>query len=203
LSTYHQRIQSEVNAAGEQTVNSLSVQGESEEGLADLQERLTDLLATRHKTFTADEYDFNVQNQADLLSSLNQITTLLQVFLGGVAGISLLVGGIGIMNIMLVSVTERTKEIGIRKALGAKPKDILTQFLVEAIVLSVGGGFVGIILGLGLAFGVGGLTNIVPVVTTSSIVLAFGFSAIVGIFFGYYPAARAAKLDPVDSLRYE
>ncbi len=203
LSTYQQRIGTEVSANGEPTVNSISVQGESKEGLADLQLRLTDLLSERHNTPTADEYDFNIQNQADLLSSLNTITTLLQVFLGGVAGISLLVGGIGIMNIMLVSVTERTKEIGIRKALGAKPKDIMTQFLVEAIVLSVGGGVLGVLSGLGLAFGVGALTNIVPVVTGSSILLAFGFSACVGIFFGYYPASRAAKLDPVESLRYE
>jgi putative ABC transport system permease protein len=203
LSTYQQRLGTEVNSNGETTVGSISVQGESKDGLADLQTRLTDLLADRHNTVSPEEYDFSVQNQADLLSSLNTITTLLQVFLGGVAGISLLVGGIGIMNIMLVSVTERTKEIGIRKALGAKPKDILTQFLVEAIVLSVGGGLLGVIGGLSLAYGVGALTNIVPVVTLDSIVLAFGFAACVGVFFGYYPAARAAKLDPVESLRYE
>lgn len=107
------------------------------------------------------------------------------------------------MNIMLVSVTERTREIGIRKALGAKPRDILTQFLVEAMVLSIGGGAIGILIGLALAFGGGRLVNITPVVSTGSIILAFTFSAGVGIFFGYYPASRAAKLDPVESLRYE
>ncbi len=203
LSTYQQRITSELSATGEQTVNSVSVQGSSKEGLTEVQTKITELLAQRHKIEDANEYDFSVQNQADLLKSLNQITAILQVFLGGVAGISLLVGGIGIMNIMLVSVTERTKEIGIRKALGAKPKDILTQFLVEAIVLSVGGGFLGILSGLSLAYGVGSLLNITPIVTASSIVLAFSFSAVVGVFFGYYPASRAAKLDPVDSLRYE
>ncbi|RIH74290.1 Macrolide export ATP-binding/permease protein MacB [Calidithermus terrae] len=119
------------------------------------------------------------------------------------AGISLLVGGIGIMNIMLVSVTERTREIGIRKALGAKPRDILTQFLVESVVLSVGGGVLGIALGLGLARSVGNLLGISPVFSPGSMLLAFGFSAMVGVFFGYYPALRAARLDPVESLRYE
>jgi putative ABC transport system permease protein len=203
LSTYQQRLGTQRGNSGEPTVQSVSVQGATKEGLTDLQNDITDLLAVRHKKESVDEYDFNVQNQADLLSSVNQITTILTLFLGGVAGISLLVGGIGIMNIMLVSVTERTREIGIRKALGAKPRDILTQFLVEAMVLSLGGGIIGILIGMGLAFGGGSLVNIVPVVSTSSIILAFTFSAAVGVFFGYYPAARAAKLDPVESLRYE
>jgi putative ABC transport system permease protein len=203
LTTYQQRLGATLSKSGEQTVSSISVQGATKEGLTDLQTRITDLLSARHKKFTVDEYDFNVQNQADLLSSVNQITTILTLFLGGVAGISLLVGGIGIMNIMLVSVTERTREIGIRKALGAKPRDILTQFLVEALVLSIGGGMIGILIGLALAYGGGSLVSITPVVSTGSIILAFGFSAAVGVFFGFYPAARAAKLDPVESLRYE
>jgi putative ABC transport system permease protein len=203
LSTYQQRIATQVSSSGEPTVQSISVQGADSGTLRDVQDRITDLLAARHKKETPEEYDFNVQNNADALSSVNQITTILTLFLGGVAGISLLVGGIGIMNIMLVSVTERTKEIGVRKALGAKPRDILTQFLVEAMVLSIGGGLIGVTIGFLLAFGVGGAVNITPVVSTSSIILAFGFSAAVGIFFGYYPASRAAKLDPVESLRYE
>ena len=203
LTTYQQRLGAQSSSSGEQTVQSISVQGATKEGMTDLQNRITDVLSVRHQKPTSDEYDFNVQNQADLLSSVNQITTILTLFLGGVAGISLLVGGIGIMNIMLVSVTERTREIGIRKALGAKPRDILTQFLVEAMVLSIGGGAIGILIGLALAFGGGSLVNITPVVSTGSIILAFTFSAGVGIFFGYYPASRAAKLDPVESLRYK
>jgi putative ABC transport system permease protein len=203
LNTFQQRLSRNNSASGQLTVQSVSVQGKNKDTLKDLQQKITDLLAVRHKKETPDDYDFNVSNQADALASVNQITTILTLFLGGVAGISLLVGGIGIMNIMLVSVTERTREIGIRKALGAKPRDILTQFLVEAFVLSVGGGVIGILIGLGLAFGAGKGINITPVVSPSSVMLAFGFSAAVGIFFGYYPATRAAKLDPVESLRYE
>ncbi|MCY3258497.1 FtsX-like permease family protein, partial [Acinetobacter baumannii] len=142
----------------------------------DLQNQITDFMAERHKISNPDEYDFSVQNQADALASVNQVTQTLTLFLGGVAGISLLVGGIGIMNIMLVSVTERTREIGIRKALGAKPRDILTQFLVESVVLSVGGGLLGIALGLGLARSVGNLMHITPLFSLSSVLLAFAFS---------------------------
>jgi putative ABC transport system permease protein len=203
INTFQQRLGRNNSASGQVTVQSVSVQGANKDTLKDLQQKITDLLAVRHKKETPDDYDFNVSNQADALSSVNQITTILTLFLGGVAGISLLVGGIGIMNIMLVSVTERTREIGIRKALGAKPRDILTQFLVEAFVLSVGGGVIGILIGLGLAFGAGSAISIVPVVSPTSVLLAFGFSAAVGIFFGYYPASQAAKLDPVESLRYE
>ena len=203
LATYQQRLGKQSGSGGETTVQSVSVAAKDKNVLDQLEGQITDVLSMRHKKSDPADYDFNVANQADALSSVNQITVILNLFLGGVAGISLLVGGIGIMNIMLVSVTERTREIGIRKALGAKPRDILSQFLVEAFVLSVGGGLIGVILGMALAFGVGAVTNITPIIGLSSIALAFGFSAAVGIFFGYYPALRAAKLDPVESLRYE
>jgi putative ABC transport system permease protein len=203
LSTYQRLISDDKNISGERVVGSISVQGEDSEQLPELQVRVTALLAERHRQSDPNEYDFNVQNQADTLSSFTQILSLVTVFLSGVAAISLLVGGIGIMNIMLVSVTERTREIGVRKALGAKPRDILAQFLVEAIVLSFGGGFLGVIFGGLLAFGAGQAINITPVIGMDSIILAFSFSAAVGVFFGLYPASRASRLDPVESLRYE
>jgi len=202
LLTYLQRL-GRSSSTGQITVQAIYVQATSQEVLSDLQTRITDLLATRHNISDSNSYDFRVQNQADSLASVNQITQTMTLFLGGIAGISLLVGGIGIMNIMLVSVIERTKEIGTRKALGAKPRDILTQFLVEAFVLSVGGGLIGILAGVGLALGLGKALGVTSMVSSTSILLAFSFSAVVGIFFGMYPAQRAARLDPVESLRYE
>jgi len=147
--------------------------------------------------------DFSVFNQADVLSSLNQITSVLTAFLGAIAGISLLVGGIGVMNIMLVSVTERTKEIGLRKAVGARRRDILQQFLTEALVVSSLGGIIGLLLGILISFAVSLTGLITPVVTPSAMLLALGFSMAVGLFFGIYPARRAARLRPIDALRYE
>jgi putative ABC transport system permease protein len=145
-----------------------------------------------------------VINQQDLLSIFGQITNVLTIFLGAIAGISLLVGGIGIMNIMLVSVTERTREIGLRKAVGAKRRDILLQFLIESVVLSLIGGLLGIALGASGAIGISRLQDdLVAIVTPQSIALATGFSAAVGLFFGIYPATRAARLNPIEALRYE
>ncbi len=151
--------------------------------------------------------DFQIQSQQDILNTANQVTGILTIFLGGVAAISLIVGGIGIMNIMLVSVTERTREIGIRKAIGARRRDILAQFLTEAIVLSMSGGVIGVLLGALIARLISGLqlgsSTINTVVDPGSVLLAVLFSAGVGLFFGSYPANRAASLHPIDALRYE
>jgi putative ABC transport system permease protein len=147
------------------------------------------------------EEDFTVQSQEQTLDTVKNITSILTVALGGIAAISLLVGGIGVMNIMLVSVTERTKEIGLRKALGAKREDILKQFLLEAVILSLGGGLIGIILGLGASFLLSKF--FISEVTPWSVFLAFAFSAVVGIIFGMAPAIRASRLSPIEALRYE
>ncbi len=150
-----------------------------------------------------EEDDFTVTSQQDILGVFNQITNVLTIFLGAIAGISLLVGGIGIMNIMLVSVTERTREIGIRKAVGAKRSNILTQFLIESIVLSVLGGTLGIAVGWAIAEVVNTLDAFTTRVSPQAVILAFGFSLFVGLFFGIYPASRASNLNPIDALRYE
>jgi putative ABC transport system permease protein len=170
-------------------------------------EEIRQILRVRHHTEVGKD-DFTLMTQEDFLSLTSQIMGVLTIFLGGIAAISLLVGGIGIMNIMLVSVTERTREIGLRKALGARRRDILVQFLTESATLSVFGGLIGIALGAGLAFIVGKIAAatgnaFTPVVGLDSILLATLFSAAVGLFFGIYPASRAAGLEPVEALRYE
>ncbi|HEY0602869.1 MAG TPA: ABC transporter permease [Herpetosiphonaceae bacterium] len=173
----------------------------------DLAQRKTEQLMRRRHALddSGKDDDFTVFSQASLLSTFNTVTTTLTVFLGAIAGISLFVGGIGVMNIMLVSVTERTKEIGLRKAVGAKRRDILRQFLIEALVMSILGGLIGLLLGYGTASLIGYLfaEYITPVVTLGAVMLAVGFSAAVGLFFGIYPAVRAARLNPIQALRYE
>ncbi|MFZ6030266.1 MAG: ABC transporter permease [Chloroflexota bacterium] len=170
-------------------------------------EDVTAILAERHHT-TIDEPDFQILNQQAILSSLQSVIGVLTIFLGGIASISLLVGGIGIMNIMLVSVTERTREIGLRKAVGARKRDILAQFLVESSVLSLLGGIVGILLAWGIAAIVAQVAaanevEIAPAIELDAVLLATLFSAAVGLFFGFYPARRAANLEPVEALRSE
>jgi len=184
-------------------VNSIAISVSSTEAMNTVAAQTEFLLRRAHKLASTDELDFNVLSQADLLSTLNSVTQTLTIFLGAIAGISLLVGGIGIMNIMLVSVTERTKEIGLRKAVGATRNQILTQFLIETMTLSLLGGIIGILLGVGIAsiFSATGL--IASVITADSIFLAFFFALLIGVFFGIYPAFRAANLHPMVALRYE
>ncbi|MCA9835289.1 MAG: ABC transporter permease [Trueperaceae bacterium] len=202
ISTFSQRLERS-EYKGEPTVRTITVKVADARDVSAVEADLTTLMANLHEKTSSDDYDFNIRNQASQLESVTAVFSTLTLFLGAIAGISLLVGGIGIMNIMLVSVTERTREIGVRKALGAKPRDILSQFLLEAIVLSCAGGLIGIGIGMVIAYFSTSALSVPFVVSIPSMVLAFAFSAAVGIFFGFYPARRAAKLDPVDSLRYE
>jgi putative ABC transport system permease protein len=184
-------------------VSSINVALVSEDYMDAATDEITLLLRQQHKIQSGDDDDFSVMSQEDILSMAEQVTGILTIFLGAIAAISLLVGGIGIMNIMLVSVTERTREIGIRKAVGAKRRDILLQFLVEAVVLSVIGGLLGILLGAGIAILVEQSGLMTTVISTESVLLATGFSVAVGLFFGIYPSMRAARLHPIEALRYE
>jgi putative ABC transport system permease protein len=164
------------------------------------------LLRDRHNVATA---DFTIESQEDIQAAINEVSQTMTMLLGAIAGISLLVGGIGIMNIMLVSVTERTREIGIRKAVGAQPNDILMQFLTEALTVTVAGGLIGVAVGVGVAQLMNGRDiaglgeNVQTVISWTSVVVAFAVSAAIGVFFGLYPAQRAARLRPIEALRYE
>jgi putative ABC transport system permease protein len=188
-------------------VDMILVQAVDAESVDRAIEEISQILRTRHRTPVGED-DFTIFTQRDLLTTFASITGILTIFLGGIAAISLLVGGIGIMNIMLVSVTERTREIGLRKALGARKRDILIQFLTESSLLSLIGGIIGILFGWLIAYAVGQIatatgTDFTPIVGGDAILLATLFSAAVGLFFGIYPASRAANLEPVEALRYE
>lgn len=188
---------------GGNSVGSIAVSAESPETMTQLQTDLTNLLLQRHNISNPELADFRIQNQADLLSAASSVTQIFTILLGSVAGISLVVGGIGIMNMMLTTVRERTREIGLRKAVGAQKKDIQTQFLTEAIVITVSGGILGIMLGFLVSWGVTYSGLITTSVSLFSVMLSFGVSMAIGIIFGYYPARKAAQLNPIDALRYE
>lgn len=164
---------------------------------------INDILERNHKSEEGKESDFTVESQEQILEQINTITTFITILLGSIAGISLLVGGIGIMNIMYVSVTERTKEIGLRMSVGARGKDILSQFLVEAIIISITGGLIGILFGSGVSYIIKLASGWAVTVSTFSVLLSFAVCTITGIFFGWYPAKKAANLDPIEAIRYE
>ncbi|HVU75801.1 MAG TPA: ABC transporter permease [Candidatus Paceibacterota bacterium] len=189
--------------SGNQYLTTIDVQATDSQSMTQAQSDITDLLLQRHKISDPTAADFSILNQADILASAASITGTLTLLLGAIAGISLLVGGIGIMNMMLTTVTERTREIGLRKAIGAKRADISRQFLVEALALTLIGGIVGILLGIGISLGVNATGLVTTSVSLSAIALAFGVSAAIGVIFGWYPARRAASLNPIDALRYE
>ena len=184
-------------------VTSLSISATDSTVMTQVQADITSLLLTRHKISNPTNADFNVLNQADIVSAASSVTGIFTILLGAVAGISLVVGGIGIMNMMLTTVTERTREIGLRKAIGAKAHDINIQFLTEAVALTVIGGTIGVILGWLVCYGITYFGILATQISLNSILLAFGVSAAIGIIFGYYPARRASKLNPIEALRYE
>ncbi|WP_288184634.1 ABC transporter permease [uncultured Sporomusa sp.] len=184
-------------------VQSISVQAADSEAVDQVQEGITSLLRARHGIIGDQENDFTVRNLASVMETAQETTATITMLLGSIAGISLLVGGIGIMNIMLVSVTERTREIGIRKALGARYSNILMQFLIEAVVIGVVGGAIGIAVGIGASYGISSVAGWNTVITPLPIIISFAFSVGIGLFFGLYPARKAALLNPIDALRYE
>jgi putative ABC transport system permease protein len=189
--------------SGNQYLTTIDVQAASADVMTQVQNDITSLLLSRHNIQNPASADFNVLNQADILATASSVTQTFTLLLAAVAGISLIVGGIGIMNMMLTTVTERTREIGLRKAIGAQEKDITLQFLIESIALTVIGGTIGIALGWAICFFITYLGIIATTVSLLSVALAFGVSAAIGVAFGYYPARRAAKMNPIEALRYE
>ena len=188
---------------GATTLRGINVQVASPGDLVPSQQQIISLLRQRHNIRAGKDDDFTVRNQQEIAEMATATSKVLTLLLGAIASVSLVVGGIGIMNIMLVSVTERTREIGIRMAVGAHKKDILMQFLIEAVTLSSMGGVIGILLGVGTSQLLSAMASWPTLISVSSIVLSFSFSAAVGVFFGFYPAWKAAQLDPIEALRFE
>lgn len=193
----------QVFLSGGKIVSTISIQAQDQGSMTSIQEAVTSLLLDRHNISNPLQADFSVLNQSDLVSAASSITDAFTTLLASIAGISLLVGGIGIMNMMLTTVTERTREIGLRQAIGAEKQAIVGQFLGEAVLLTVLGGLIGVILGYGASQLISRLAQTPTTVSGSSVALAFGVSALIGLVFGFYPAQRAAKLNPIEALRFE
>jgi len=189
--------------AGANYVSTINVQAKSAQAMTQAKAEITSLLLQRHNIVSPEMADFSVLSQKDMLEASASIADTLTILLASIAGISLIVGGIGIMNMMMTTVTERTREIGLRKAIGAKRLDISLQFLAEAVMLTFVGGVLGIILGSGAAYAIMLFTGTAVKISLFSIILAFGVAAGIGIGFGYWPAQKAAKLNPIEALRYE
>ncbi len=189
--------------SGQSYVSNITVQAAQSDEMSTVQQQITDLMLQRHKIKDATQADFSVMNQTDLVATISSVTGTFTILLASIAGISLLVGGVGIMNMMLTNVTERTREIGLRKAIGAEEGDVTTQFLLESVALTFLGGGIGVLIGWAIAYGIQSLGVTTTKVTWDNVLLAFGVSAVIGIVFGYYPARRAAKLDPIEALRFE
>lgn len=188
---------------GSDSLTSIAVETKSGEVMVQAQDEIGYLLLARHKLNDPEDADFAIMSLKDLLATVSQVTGTFTSLLGGIAAISLLVGGIGIMNIMLVTVTERTREIGLRKALGAKKKLIISQFLLEAVILTAAGGLIGMVIGISVSYFLAQALNLPFTIAPASIVLAIGVSGAIGIIFGWYPARKAANLQPIEALRYE
>jgi putative ABC transport system permease protein len=203
LTLLQQSVSLTRNSQGEKVVSSITLTVSDEKYADQVKADITSLLRTRHRLATGADDDFNIQSMSDIMETLSETSGTMTLLLGAIAGISLLVGGIGVMNIMLVSVLERTREIGIRKALGAKERDIWSQFLIEAAFLTLAGGIIGIIGGGGVSWLIDKLGVVTTVVTSDIVVLAVSVSVAIGLFFGFYPAWNASRLNPIEALRSE